>query len=163
GTVVSIAGAIDAAEAADLVAAQFGDWAPGEPLGWVPHREEPSGPPLWVAEKDLEQAHLSVGMRAVSAVDEDRYALDLFSVIPGEGMSSRLFARLREELGLCYDIHSYMTTLLDTGMFGVYAGVDPSDTQEAVREIARELTRALRPADAGELARAKAVARSRTQ
>ncbi|MEX2032332.1 MAG: insulinase family protein, partial [Dehalococcoidia bacterium] len=114
-------------------------------------------------EKDLEQTHLSVGMRALSAFDEDRYALDLFSVILGEGMSSRLFSRLREELGLCYDIHSYMATLLDTGMFGVYAGVDPANTVEAVREISRELARALRPVKDDELSRAKSVARSRTQ
>src|SRR5262249_20221853 len=80
----------------------------------------------------------------------------------GEGMSSRLFARLREELGLCYDIHSYMSTMLDTGMFGVYAGVDPEHTVETVREIGRELAKALRPVTAEELERAKAVARSRS-
>jgi len=154
---------IDPNGAQELVTQHFGDWAPGEPSLWVPHVEEPRGPALRVLEKELEQAHVSVGMRACSALDEDRYALDLLSVILGEGMSSRLFARLREELGLCYDIHSYMATLLDTGMFGIYAGVDPDNTVETVREIARELTRALRPVTADELSRAKAVARSRTQ
>ncbi|MEX2446094.1 MAG: insulinase family protein, partial [Dehalococcoidia bacterium] len=91
------------------------------------------------------------------------YALDLLSIVLGEGMSSRLFSRLREELGLCYDIHSYMSTLLDTGMFGIYAGVDPEHVQQSVQEISRELARALQPIEAGELERAKAVARSRTQ
>ncbi len=163
GTVVSLAGALDVAEAEDLVARHFGDWAPGRPIDWVRHREEPRGPRVQAIRKELEQVHLSVGMRALSAHDEDRYALDLLSVILGEGMSSRLFARLREELGLCYDIHSYMATLLDTGMFGVYAGIDPEDTAEAVREITRELLRARRPVAADELDRAKAVTRSRTQ
>lgn len=163
GAVVSIAGAIEVGEAQALVAQHFGDWAPGSPASWVPHVEEPRGPRVRALEKDLEQVHLSVGMRALSAHDDDRYALDLLSVILGEGMSSRLFSRLREELGLCYDIHSYMATLLDTGMFGVYAGIDPDDTLEAVQEIALELVRARRPVDAGELERAKAVTRSRTQ
>lgn len=162
-TVVSIAGAIGVPEATAMVEREFGDWKPGTPSLWVPHREEPRGPALAVLEKDLEQAHLSVGMRALSAFDEGRYALDLFSVILGEGMSSRLFSRLREELGLCYDIHSYMATLLDTGMFGVYAGVDPTHAVEAVREISRELGRALKPVSTDELSRAKSVARSRTQ
>ena len=119
------------------------------------------GPRLAILEKDTEQAHIAIGMRGVASNDDDRYALDLLSIVLGEGMSSRLFARLREELGLCYDIHSYMSTLLDTGMFGVYAGVDPKHTVETVREIGRELAKALRPIEASELERAKAVARSR--
>ncbi|MEX1023423.1 MAG: pitrilysin family protein [Dehalococcoidia bacterium] len=163
GTVVSIAGAIEMDEATALVAQHFGDWAAGDPAAWIAHREEPRGPRLRTLEKDLEQVHLSMGARALSAFDDDRYALDLLSVILGEGMSSRLFARLREDLGLCYDIHSYMTTLLDTGMFGVYAGVDPENTVQSVREILLELRKALRPVGAAELERAKAVARSRTQ
>lgn len=162
-TVVSLAGAISTEAALDLVQRHFSDWQPGTPFDWVRHAEEPRGPRVHLLEKDTEQAHVAVGMRGLCSSDEDRYALDLFSIILGEGMSSRLFSRLREDLGLCYDIHSYMSTLLDTGMFGIYAGVDPDNTAEAVREIARELARSLGPVDPGELARAKAVSRSRTQ
>lgn len=162
-TVISLAGAISAEAALDLVQRRFGDWEPGTPLDWVRHHDEPHGPRIALLEKDTEQAHVAIGMRSLCSRDEDRYALDLYSIILGEGMSSRLFSRLREELGLCYDIHSYMSTLLDTGMFGVYAGVDPANTTETVREVARELARSLRSVDAGELARAKTVSRSRTQ
>ncbi|MDA1241377.1 MAG: pitrilysin family protein [Chloroflexi bacterium] len=162
-TVVSLAGAVDPADAESLVRAAFGAWQPGEPAPWVPDRPEAAGPRLTILEKDTEQAHVAIGMRGVSATDPDRYALDLLSIILGEGMSSRLFSRLREELGLCYDIHSYMATLLDTGMFGIYAGVDPTNAVEAVREISSELARALAPVSIDELDRAKAVARSRTQ
>ncbi len=162
-TVVSLAGAISSEAALDLVQRHFGDWEPGTPLDWVRHRDEPRGPRIVLREKDTEQAHVAFGLRALSAFDEERYALDLFSVILGEGMSSRLFSRLREELGLCYDIHSYMSTMLDTGMFGIYAGVDPANTTETVREIARELARSLHTIGEDELARAKAVSRSRTE
>jgi len=162
-TVVSIAGAIDVDEAIEMVEREFGSWAPGDPLALVPHREEPHGPRVRVIEKDLEQIHVSVGMRGVSIHDDDRYALDLLSIILGEGMSSRLFSRLREELGLCYDIHSYMAALADTGMFGVYSGVDPERVLQAVSEISRELRRTSDPVSIEELDRAKLVARSRTQ
>ncbi len=162
-TVVSLAGAISSEAALDLVRRHFEDWAPGTPLDWVRHHDEPRGPRIQLREKDTEQAHVAFGMRALSSSDDDRYALDLYSVILGEGMSSRLFSRLREELGLCYDIHSYMSTLLDTGMFGVYAGVDPANTTATVREIARELERSLHSITADELTRAKAVSRSRTE
>ena len=163
GAVVSIAGAITVDEARPLVERHFNAWRSGDPLPLVAHQDDPRGPRVQVIEKELEQTHLSLGMRGVSSLDEDRYALDLLSVILGEGMSSRLFARLREELGLCYDIHSYMSTLSDTGMFGIYSGVDPERAIRAVQEIGRELHRATEPIAADELERAKSVVRSRTQ
>jgi predicted Zn-dependent peptidase len=162
-TVVSVAGALDVDEAIRLVERRFGDWEPGDPLPLVPHQDEPRGPRVHVLEKDLEQIHVSMGMRGVSIHDDDRYALDLLSIILGEGMSSRLFSRLREELGLCYDIHSYMAAMADTGMFGVYSGVDPDRAARAVAEVVRELHRATEPVAPDELERAKLVARSRTQ
>ncbi len=106
---------------------------------------------------------MALGMRGISASDPDRYALGLLSVILGEGMSSRLFNRLREELALCYDVHTSASHLLDTGSFGVYAGVDPGRAAEALAEVARELARIREPVEAEELARAQALARSRVQ
>ncbi len=162
-TVVSIAGAVDPSEVRDLVGKAFEDWRRGDPFPMVPNRLDAAHPLMSVHAKDTEQVHLSLGLYGVASDDDDRYALDLLSVILGEGMSSRLFARLREELALCYDIHSYMATLRDCGMFGVYAGVDPERAVEATREIAKELARACVPVGADELSRAKAVTRSRTQ
>ncbi len=162
-TVVSIAGAVDPAEVRDLVGRAFEDWRAGDPLPWVPNQRPTVRPVVRVHDKDTEQVHLSFGLHGVASDDDDRYALDLLSVILGEGMSSRLFARLREELALCYDIHSYMATLRDCGMFGVYAGVDPERAIEAAREIAKELARVCVSVGADELERAKAVSRSRTQ
>lgn len=162
-TVVSIAGVVDPAEVREMVGRGFEDWRAGEPLLWVPNQRPTGRPVLRVHEKDTEQVHLSFGLHGIASNDEDKYALDLLSVILGEGMSSRLFARLREELALCYDIHSYIATLRDCGMFGVYAGVDPERAIEAAREIAKELARACAPVGADELSRAKAVTRSRTQ
>ena len=121
------------------------------------------GPRVSVFHKDADQAHLILGVPSYPIDHPDRYALQLLANVLGGGMSSRLFSRLREELGLCYDIHSYMSTLLDTGMFGIYAGVDPANAHETVREIARELARSLRSITPEELDRAKAVSRSRTQ
>ncbi len=159
--VISIAGAVDVEQTRALVERYAGDWRSGTPCNWVPNIETLRGPRTRVLQKDTEQAHLSIGMTGLDAHDPDRYALDLLSVVLGEGMSSRLFARLREELGLCYDIHTYLAHLLDTGMFAVYAGVDPDNAVAAVREISKELCRARQPITADELERAKAVARAR--
>ena len=78
-------------------------------------------------------------------------------------MSSRLFLRLREELGLCYDIHSYSTQLLDTGMFGIYAGVDSSNIEKTLANIRSELEKLSNPIENFELERAKSIMRSRIE
>jgi predicted Zn-dependent peptidase len=162
GAVVALAGAVDDADATALAERLFGDWPAGEPRDWV-RDTGAQGDRAAAIEKDTEQVHLTIGLPGLSIHDPDRYAADLLSIVLGEGMSSRLFARLREELGLCYDIHTYVGHLLDTGMFGVYAGVDPTHAIEAVNEISKELARAREPVAAEELQRAKEVARSRLE
>jgi predicted Zn-dependent peptidase len=140
----------------------MGEWAPGKPATWKPHVTQ-DGERNRVIAKDTEQAHMSLGMTATSTQDPKRYPLGVLSVIVGEGMSSRLFVRLREELGLCYDIRSSITQLMDTGNFVVYAGVDPTHAGDALREITAELRRARKGVTPEELARAKGLLASRIQ
>ena len=85
----------------------------------------------------------------------------LFSVILGEGMSSRLFLELREKRGLCYDVNSYVSHFLDTGSFAVYAGVDPSKTAEAVQALLEELARLRDGVSREELLKAKELSKGR--
>ncbi len=161
--VISIAGALPAAEAREQTARAVADWPSGEPAEWVRSAAGPPGPGLRLLEKETEQAHLALGLRGLDSLDEDRHALALLSIALGEGMSSRLFLRLREELGLCYDVHSAASYLRDTGAFSVHAGVDPANAAETVREIVAALSCLRSPLEAAELARAKQVVRSRIQ
>ncbi len=160
--VVSIAGSLPEADAERLATEAFGVWRQGEPASWIPALEEPRGERAQTLAKQTEQAHLSLGGRGLSYHDPDRYALDVLSVILGEGMSSRLFLRLREELALCYDIHSFSSHLRDTGQFGVYVGVDPERAERAVAEVLSELRKARQPVSEEELARAQGLLRART-
>jgi predicted Zn-dependent peptidase len=161
-TVVSIAGAISQEQGHELAQRLLGEWAPGTPTTWKPHVAQ-SGERARIVAKDTEQAHMSLGMTAASTRDPKRYPLGVLSVIVGEGMSSRLFVRLREELGLCYDIRSSITQLMDTGNFVVYAGVDPTHAGDALREITAELRRARQGVTPEELTRAKGLLASRIQ
>ena len=161
--VLSIAGAIDVTQAIQLARPFVEDWESGSPSDWIRMSEAEGTPRVRLTRKETEQAHVALGVRGLSAVDPDRYALGLLSIILGEGMSSRLFNRLREELALCYDVHTFVSHLLDTGSFGVSAGVDPQRTVEALAEITRELLRIREPVTTKELARAQALARSRVQ
>jgi predicted Zn-dependent peptidase len=59
----------------------------------------------------------------------------------GGGMSSRLFQRVREELGLAYAVHSFQSFHPDTGIAGVYVGTSPDTAAQAIDAIAAELDR----------------------
>jgi predicted Zn-dependent peptidase len=98
-------------------------------------------PQVIVRRQRTEQAHICLGVRAYSYLHTDRYTIDLFNTVLGEGMSSRLFLNIRERLGIAYDVHSFMQKHRDTGYVAVYLGVDPKKAVEAVNAVMGELRR----------------------
>ena len=54
-------------------------------------------------------------------------------------MSSRLFQKMREELGICYYVRSAVDGLTDHGTFLISAGVDSSRVEEGVKGILDEV------------------------
>ncbi len=73
-------------------------------------------------EKDTEQVQICVGVQGISYNDDSRYTMNVMNNIFGGGMSSRLFQKLREELGLAYSIYSYPSNYSDTGAYSIYIG-----------------------------------------
>jgi len=160
--VVSVAGAIEHDEVVRFMDAQLGDWTPGTPSSWFPALDGQEAPRVAVMYKRTEQAHIEIAVHALSHQHPDRFALDLISVILGEGMSSRLFMELREKRALCYDVHSFASHYLDTGAFAVYAGVDPKKTVEAAEALIGELARMReRGISEDELRKAKELSKGR--
>jgi len=108
---------------------------PGRP------REAPprSSPGIRLYKKPLEQLHLCLGTMFPSVLDDKRFAAAILNIILGGNMSSRLFQEIREKRGLAYSVYSYLSAYLDTGLLGVYAGVDPAQTLETIRLILAEL------------------------
>jgi predicted Zn-dependent peptidase len=139
--VISVAGAVTHERVVDEIAGALGDWERGTPSSWFPATNGQSAARIAVQFKRTEQAHIEMAVHALSSQDPDRFALDLISIILGEGMSSRLFMELREERALCYDVHSYASHYLDTGSFAVYAGVDPKKSVEATQALVEELAK----------------------
>jgi predicted Zn-dependent peptidase len=68
---------------------------------------------------------------------------------------------LRERQGLCYDVHSYVTHMLDAGEFGLYAAVDPSNAYKAVAALMGELRRLAEDIPEEELHKARELAKGR--
>ncbi|MGQ0825964.1 MAG: M16 family metallopeptidase [Actinomycetota bacterium] len=97
-----------------------------------------------VVSRPTEQAHIVVGIRAVPALDPDRYALTVVNQALGGGMASRLFQEIRETRGLAYSVYSYRAAYDDAGFLAVYAGTAPERVQETLEVIEGELDRLAR-------------------
>ncbi len=137
--VVGAAGAFDDARLLEMVGSRL--TLPANPNGLLlPQMPSPLlGPRVLMRRRKTEQAHICLGVRAMSYVDPNRFALDLLNTVLGEGMSSRLFLNIRERLGLAYDVHSFTQKHRDTGLLGVYLGVDPKNAVAAVNAVIAEM------------------------
>jgi predicted Zn-dependent peptidase len=106
--------------------------------------------------KKTDQAHLIVGFHALSYSDPDRYMLGVMNAILGQGMSSRLFLRIREEKGLAYHISSYDENFQDTGGLFIHAGLNLGKLEHALEAIVLELQKLKKkPVGQSELKRVK--------
>jgi len=101
--------------------------------------ENQKSPAILLQHKKTDQAHLVLGVRAFSAFDKRLPALRVLSSVLGGGMSSRLFMKLRDELGLCYYVNSSPDLYTDHGIFQVSVGVDTARVPDAVKAIMAEL------------------------
>lgn len=91
--------------------------------------------------KKLEQAHICLSAKGLSVTDPHRYAFSLLNVMLGGNMSSRLFQEIRERKGLAYSIYSFISPYADTGIFGVYAGVEPKNAAKTTKLILQEINK----------------------
>jgi predicted Zn-dependent peptidase len=159
--VLAVAGNIEHDEIVTAAAESSEGWQRGRPTPWIP-AASPDGRRYGVRYKATEQAHLSLAVPGLPLNHPDRHALSFLSVILGEGMSSRLFLELREKRALVYDVHTYVSHFLDTGIFNVYTGVDPKNAAEAVRIILAEFRRLQEAGATGaELAKARELSKGR--
>ncbi len=138
GTIVVVAGKFS--EAATV--AQIKKYFAALPRRTAPAKkrtiERQSAPKLNLHFKESDQAHLVLGFRAFDMFDERRYALRVLADLLGGGMSSRLFTRLREKMGVAYYIGAGTDLSLDHGVLSVSAGVDHKRAGEAIRAILEE-------------------------
>jgi predicted Zn-dependent peptidase len=89
--------------------------------------------------RKLNQQHVVLGRRTFSFMDERRYALMVLNAMTGGGMSSRLFQKIREEMGLAYNVFTYVDHSRDTGMFAAYMAVRPTTVGTALGAVRKEL------------------------
>jgi len=139
-TVVAVVGDLAHDEAASLAATAFGT-GNGVVPGYTPAPVLPAGPRVRTGRRDTSQAQVVLGVPALRRDHPDSWTLAVLNAVLGDGMSSRLFLSVREELGLAYDVSSGLVEYADAGALEVSAGVDPASLPAALEAILVELAR----------------------
>ncbi|MGL4790742.1 MAG: M16 family metallopeptidase, partial [Anaerotignaceae bacterium] len=137
-TVISIAGNFDAEKIMEDLESVFGKWTtkknPNTSLA-VPKYV----PTKFTKNKDTEQVHLCLAFPSIERDNPEKYAYTVFNTIFGGGMSSVLFQKIREEHGLTYSIYSYLSQYNKTGVFVIYLGMNPKQTDTVFQLIFEEI------------------------
>ena len=138
-TVIALAGAFDEEKilkAIEKLSAELPNEKYKEKL---PVLESQQKPAVKIKHKNTDQTHLVLGIRTFGAQNPKAPILKVLSVVLGGGMSSRLFQKLRDELGLCYYVGASPDLYTDHGVFQVASGVDNAKVIPAVKAIMDEL------------------------
>lgn len=141
-TVVAIAGNVEPQRARALVEEKFGDWrgAAGEIF---PEEVAVDEQRRLFRDKDTEQVHLCVSFRGVGMGSPLVYPMAVLNNMLGGGTSSRLFQRIREELGMAYTVYSGPSNYPHCGEFTIYAATSPKHAHTVLEQIDIEIHKLL--------------------
>ncbi len=140
-TTVIVAGKVKEKDVEKEIARVFGSLKSTPKSDKKPVVEKQVKPAVALVEKKTDQTHFVLGVRSFDAYDKRRAALAVLSTILGGGMSSRLFIKLREELGVAYYVRAGSDSYTDHGYFAISAGVTNDRVIEVISEILTECTR----------------------
>ena len=135
--VISVAGNVEHASITDRVGPAFESIRPGN--GIAERLATPGQSLVDLNYRELEQVHICLGVPGLAITDPRRYACSLLNTILGGNMSSRLFQEIREKRGLAYTVYSFVTSHVDTGMFGIYFAVDPKRALATTELVLNEI------------------------
>ncbi|MGB6223701.1 M16 family metallopeptidase [Haloferula sp.] len=134
--VIALAGDFDPGEAKALLSAAFNPLPGGDP--WHPAPSQILDPSEDVVRLDKKQAVLALGYPGCAALDEHRHALRMLQEWCTD-MAGPLFTRIREELGLAYQVGATQFHGHDTGLFAFYMATDPDQVELAESELRSQI------------------------
>ncbi|HUC88775.1 MAG TPA: pitrilysin family protein [Candidatus Paceibacterota bacterium] len=137
-TVIVVAGSVSKSEIEKEVANHFGNIHTGKKENKSKTKDMQIKPNILLKHKVTDQTHFVLGVRTFSIFDKRNAIISVMSGILGAGMSSRLFIKLREEMGVAYYVRAYNEPSLDHGSFQISAGVNNARVKEVLSEILKE-------------------------
>ena len=138
GMVVAATGNVAHDRVVELAAHYFRSAADGVPETTIPDPRSVEGREVHVR-RETAQTHIVTGTVIPPRADRRRYPLVLLAAAMGGGMSSRLFRRIREELGLAYSVYTFQSFYSRAGISGIYAGTRHGGAGRVIDAIREEL------------------------
>lgn len=140
-TTVVVAGNIDEKSVIKKIEASFKGMSEGSKGSKLKVVEKQTAPQIKTEYKETDQTHIVIGFRSFDVNDKRSYVMSAMVGILGHGMSSRLFNKMRDQLGICYYVRADQDAYTDHGVLAISAGVDNSRVSIAVKEILVECKR----------------------
>ena len=137
-TLVVVSGKIDENEAIGKIEKVFSSISAAEKVQKIKTKEFQEKSEVLLRHKKSDQTHLILGVRACDIFDKRKYALQVLADILGGGMSSRLFQKIREEMGAAYYVRAEADLFTDHGYLAASAGVDNQRAEEVIGAILGE-------------------------
>jgi predicted Zn-dependent peptidase len=152
GAILALAGNIDFPRIRDIAAKHFAQLPKSSD-----HRMKLIWPskPVHHVKQESEQTHIGIAYSAPPETDPDYYAIRAAMEAFGGGMSSRLFAEVREKRALCYSVWAGYTSLKSSGAILSYSGSSNDRAQATLDCILSEIHRLSKGITQAELDRAK--------
>jgi predicted Zn-dependent peptidase len=156
-TIVVIAGNIDPAQALAKTKEYFSQAPKGKAYGRVPTKKH-KGEHVAIIHKKLDQSHFMAGFPAVPFASPEWARVSLLAKVLGGGMGSRLFQKIREEMGAAYYVGASTTYNANHGMFYIQGGINHGKLREVFTAVLEEVRKIKENIGAHELVRAKEYA-----
>lgn len=138
-TTVIVSGNVDANVAFKEIAKSFKGISDGKKGNKKKTRDTQSEPQVLIHHKETDQTHFILGVRSFPVYDERNPILSVLAGVLGSGMSSRLFRKIRDEMGVGYYVRAGNSASGDSGYFAVSAGVANDRLVEVLRAVMSEL------------------------
>ncbi|MBI5205299.1 MAG: insulinase family protein [Nitrospirae bacterium] len=139
--ILSIAGDLTPAELDSLIKKYLASWkaaaVPEKKINLMPEERTKK---VVKIEKDVTQANVIIGHLGVSRDNPDYYAISVMNyILGGGGFSSRLMQKIRDEMGLAYDVHSFFAPNKERGVFQAGVQTKNESANTAIREILKQM------------------------
>jgi predicted Zn-dependent peptidase len=102
--------------------------------------EKPKHQPIRLCiDRPSEHIYLLAGIPTVSFRHKFRFEAFVVNALLGGGMTSRLYQKVREQMGLVYSIHSSLNTFVDEGIIFIQASCEPKSLPKVLKLVQQEI------------------------
>jgi predicted Zn-dependent peptidase len=137
-TVIVVAGQVKEHEVLKEINKIFSKVKRGKKEKKIKVKEKQTKPEVLLKFKETDQTHFVISVRTYDLLDKKNPVLTVLGGVLGGGMSSRLFQKLREEMGVGYYVRAYNDAFTDHGYFQISAGVDNKRIAEVLQAVLEE-------------------------